>query len=78
MQETSVLEAVIQRDRAIVITGLLVVIALAWTYILMGAGMGMTAFKMSSGNLPWQSSSEMAMPSHQSRPGAMPGQDGGR
>ena len=77
MQETSVLEAVVQRDRAIVITGLLVVIALAWMYILMGAGMGMTAFKMSSGTLPWQSSSEMAMPSHQSRPGATPEQEMG-
>jgi predicted metal-binding membrane protein len=76
MQETSVLEAVCQRDRAIVIAGLFVVIALAWMYILMDAGMGMTAFKMSSGTFSGQSS-EMAMPSHQSRPGATSGQDGG-
>lgn len=77
MQETSVLEAVVKRDRVIVLTGLLLVIALAWMYILTGAGMGMTALKMSSGTFPWQSSSEMVMPSHQSRPEAMPGQDGG-
>ena len=75
MQETSVLEAVVKRDRAIVITGLVVVIALAWMYILQGAGTGLTAFEMSSITLPWQSPSEMAMPSHQSGPGATQGQE---
>ena len=52
MQETSVLEAVVKRDRAIVITGLVVVIALAWMYILQGAGTGLTAFEMSSSPCP--------------------------
>ncbi len=75
MQETSVLEAVVKRDRAIAITGLLVVIALAWLYLLQGAGTGMTAFEMSSITVPWQPSSEMAMPRHQSGPGATQGQD---
>jgi predicted metal-binding membrane protein len=62
MQETSILESVVKRDRAIVIAGLLTVIVLSWIYILTGAGMGMTAFEMSSLSLPWQTSSDMAMP----------------
>ena len=62
MQETSVLESVVKRDRVIVIAGLLTVIVLSWIYILLGAGMGMSAFEMSSATWPWQSS-DMAMPS---------------
>lgn len=62
MQDASVFEAALKRDRAIVIAGLLTVIALSWMYILLGAGMGMTAFEMSSVRLPWQASSDMAMP----------------
>lgn len=77
MPETSVVEAVVKRDRVIVILGLLVVIALAWLYLLQGAGMGMTAVEMSSATLPWQSSSAMTMPTHPSGPEATPGQDMG-
>jgi predicted metal-binding membrane protein len=40
------LEAVIRRDRVIVITALFAVIALSWAYLLAGAGMGMSAFEM--------------------------------
>lgn len=40
------LEAVIRRDRVVVITSLLAVIALSWAYLLAGAGMGMSAFEM--------------------------------
>jgi predicted metal-binding membrane protein len=54
---------VIKRDRVIVIAGLLTVIVLSWIYILLGAGMGMSALEMSSISWPWQSSSDMAMPS---------------
>jgi predicted metal-binding membrane protein len=61
MQDASVFESVIKRDRAIVIAGLLTVIALSWMYILLGAGMGMSALDMSSVRLPWQTSSDMAM-----------------
>ena len=68
MQETSVLEAILRRDRLIVIAGLVTVIVLSWGYILMGAGMSMTAFEMSTLSLPWQGSPETAMSSH---PGAM-------
>ncbi len=48
MTTTSPLEAVLKRDRAIVIGGLVGVIALAWIYILLGAGMGMTAIEMTA------------------------------
>ncbi len=59
MQETSVLEAVLKRDRFVVIAGLVAVVVLCWIYILLGAGMGMTAFEMSAITLPWQESSGM-------------------
>jgi len=40
------LESVLKRDRLVVIAGLAGVIALAWIYILLGAGMDMTAVEM--------------------------------
>jgi predicted metal-binding membrane protein len=40
------LEAVLRRDRIVVVAALVVVIVAAWAYILLGAGMGMTAFEM--------------------------------
>ncbi len=40
------LEAVVRRDRLVVVTALIAVIALSWTYLLAGAGMGMSAFEM--------------------------------
>ena len=57
MQPSSVLESVLERDRTIVISGLVAVIVLSWIYILMGAGMGMTAFEMTTTALPGTSSS---------------------
>jgi predicted metal-binding membrane protein len=41
-------EAVVRRDRLIVIGGLAVVVAVAWLYILAGAGMGTSARDMTS------------------------------
>jgi predicted metal-binding membrane protein len=46
MPETTMLESLLKRDRAIVVAGLLAVSALAWVYILAGAGMGMPAVEM--------------------------------
>jgi predicted metal-binding membrane protein len=46
MRETSVFEAVLERDRLIVILGLVTVIGLAWLYLLLGAGMPMPAMDM--------------------------------
>ena len=40
------LEAVVRRDRLVVVTALIAVIALSWAYLLAGAGMGMSAFEM--------------------------------
>jgi predicted metal-binding membrane protein len=45
------LEALIKRDRSVVAIALTIVIAATWVYILLGAGMGMSAFEMSAA--PW-------------------------
>jgi predicted metal-binding membrane protein len=42
------IEAMVRRDRLIVICGLAIVVVIAWTYILSGAGTGMSAFDMTS------------------------------
>ena len=39
-------EAVVRRDRLVVVTALTAVIALSWVYLLAGAGMSMSAFEM--------------------------------
>lgn len=39
-------EAVVRHDRLVVVTALTAVIALSWAYLLVGAGMGMSAFEM--------------------------------
>jgi predicted metal-binding membrane protein len=61
MQDASVLEAILRRDRLIVILGVITVVVLAWMYLLMGAGMGMNALEMSMPNRPWQAASEETM-----------------
>ena len=40
------LEAVVRRDRLIVVTALTAVIALSWAYLVAGASMGMSALEM--------------------------------
>ena len=40
------LEAVLRRDKAVFVTGLAAVVAMAWTWLLLGAGMNMSAFEM--------------------------------
>ncbi len=40
------LEAVVRRDRLVVVTALIAVAALSWAYLLAGAGMGMSALEM--------------------------------
>ena len=44
--DTTPLEALLKRDRLIVIAGLASIFLLSWIYILLGAGMGMTALEM--------------------------------
>jgi predicted metal-binding membrane protein len=61
--QTSALEAVLRRDRIVVIAALIAVIVAAWAYILLGAGMGMTAFEMTGGMTPpFDASGDMDMP----------------
>lgn len=56
MHASSVLEAVLARDRTVVLAGLVIVVVLAWSYLLLGAGMGMTAFEITSMSVPGTSS----------------------
>jgi predicted metal-binding membrane protein len=44
MDET--LEATLRRDRAVVITALVAIVALSWAYLVAGAGMGMSGLEM--------------------------------
>lgn len=46
MPVDATLEAVVGRDRLVVVTALIGVIALSWAHLLARAGMGMTAFEM--------------------------------
>jgi predicted metal-binding membrane protein len=46
MSEASALERLLKRDRRITLAGLIVLCALAWLYIMMGAGLGMNAWEM--------------------------------
>jgi predicted metal-binding membrane protein len=48
--DTTVLEAVLRRDRAAVIAALVAVIAIAWIWILLAAGTGITAMDMAFGS----------------------------
>ena len=45
-EATSVFEAVLRRDRAVVVVALILVISLSWLWILTGAGTGMSAIEM--------------------------------
>jgi predicted metal-binding membrane protein len=48
--DTTVLEAMLRRDRTVVVVALVSVIAVAWIWILIGAGTGMTAMAMTFGS----------------------------
>src|ERR1700730_16817659 len=48
--EDTILEAVLRRDRQVVIAGLGAVIATSWIWILLGAGTGMSAVNMALGS----------------------------
>lgn len=59
MSETSLVEVALKRDRYVVIGGIAIVIIFSWIYILLGAGMGRSAFEIA---LPSSGISEMAVP----------------
>ncbi len=48
INDSSIIETVIKRDRLILIGGLVAVVVISWVYILGGAGMDMTAFEMTA------------------------------
>lgn len=48
MPDASAVERLLKRDRAIAIVGVATLAALAWLYILAGAGLGMTAWEMTT------------------------------
>lgn len=56
MAEVSALERLLRRDRALVAVALLIVVALAWLYLLQGAGMDMqgpSGMAMAHAGAPW-------------------------
>ena len=55
----SALETILRKDRLIVIGGLVAVIVVAWVYLLLGAGVGMSPIEMTSAPLPGQRSMAM-------------------
>jgi predicted metal-binding membrane protein len=61
INDSSIIETVVKRDRLILIGGLVAVVLLSWVYILVGAGMNMTAFEMTAMSSSSAESSEMAM-----------------
>ena len=56
----SVLEAILRRDRQVVVAALIAVIAMAWIWVLLGAGTGMSALDMIRGSSPHGMASMMA------------------
>ena len=60
MSNASAVERLLKRDRAIVIVGVAALTALAWLYILAGAGLGMSAWEMTTlAAFPHQQSVQM-------------------
>ena len=51
MSETSALERLLRRDRAITLIGLMLLCVLAWAYTVSGAGAGMSAWEMTTFSL---------------------------
>ena len=67
MSEAPAFERLLKRDRIITLAGLAALCALAWLYIVTGAGLGMSAWEMTT----------LAPPPHQQAPDMMPGMDMG-
>lgn len=52
MRGDTTIEAVLRRDRAIVLAGLVATASLAWVWVLIGAGTGMSTFAMTTWSFP--------------------------
>jgi predicted metal-binding membrane protein len=69
MGEEPALERLLRRDRSITIAGLVLLCALAWLYILAGAGLGMSAWEMTRLSLlPYDSAPGMPGMAHPEAP----------
>jgi predicted metal-binding membrane protein len=70
-------ERLVRRDRVIVVIGLVVLCALAWLWVIRGAGMGMPALEMTrKGLFPHLGAAPMQM--QNAMPAPMLSSDGGR
>lgn len=59
-EERPIIESLVRRDRLVVLAGIVLLLVIAWVYILLGAGMGNSAFEMTSLTLPATESSAEA------------------
>ena len=59
---TTLTERVLRRERAVIVAGLGAMVLLAWAYVLLGAGTGMSALHMSSWRLPLPGVEPHALP----------------
>ena len=51
-RDTTVTEAVLRRERLLVLAGLLLITALAWWWVVIGSGTGMSAYSMTTWRFP--------------------------
>src|ERR671935_1910781 len=61
MSGTSALERVLRRDRLLVAIGIAVVVALAWGYLIAGAGIDMSMADMPMDPEPWSPAQALLM-----------------
>lgn len=72
--DSSLAESILRRDRWIVVAGLVAIALLAWSYIIAGAGTGMSVWGMTSASLFPHRMAEMPMNGMSMQPGVwMPG-----
>lgn len=69
-EEASLTESILRRDRWVVVAGLAAVSLLAWLYVVLGAGTGMSALHMTSVSLFPHRLPEMSMQGMSMHPGA--------
>lgn len=61
MSKPNLVEALLRRDRLVVVVALTIILVASWAYILSGAGMGMSAFDMTSLSMALGPSQETPM-----------------
>jgi predicted metal-binding membrane protein len=61
LDQSTALERALQHDRLLVLAGVVIVVLLAWTYLLAGAGMDMSMVGMAMAPMPWTASYALLM-----------------